>query len=147
MLSRATAYALKALAYLAAQPPGKLAGAREIARSTGAPMPFLWKVLRNLRHRKLIRSAKGVHGGYELACPANRISVLDVIELTQRDNPTTRCVLGRGDCAAASPCILHDAWTPLREKMLSTLEQTMVADLAPKPKPRRFAKRPKGKLG
>ena len=67
MFSRSAGYAVQALAYLAGQPSGKLTGAREIATATHIPMPFLWKILRNLSRTKLVRSFKGVRGGYELA--------------------------------------------------------------------------------
>ena len=61
-------------------------------------MPFLWKILRQLSQRKLTRSSKGVHGGYELARPANLIVLSQVIKLTQRQNPTTHCFRGVTAC-------------------------------------------------
>ncbi|MBV9610531.1 MAG: Rrf2 family transcriptional regulator, partial [Acidobacteria bacterium] len=79
MFSRSAGYAVQALTYLAGQPSGKLAGAREIAEATQIPMPFLWKILRNLARKKLVRSFKGVCGGYELARAAERISVSEVL--------------------------------------------------------------------
>jgi len=56
MFSRSAGYAVQALTYLAAQPSGKLTGAREIAETLQIPMPFLWKILRNLTRKKLVRS-------------------------------------------------------------------------------------------
>jgi Rrf2 family protein len=134
MLSRSTAYALKALAHLAALPPGTLAGAREIAAATGAPMPFLWKILRTLTQHKVIRASKGVHGGYELARPARRISLIEVTKATQRANPVTRCVLDPSDCNAANPCMLHDIWSAIRARTEITLQETTIADLANPPR-------------
>ncbi len=53
MFSRSAGYSIQALTYLAGQPPppGKLTGAREIAAAR-IPMPFLWKILRNLSQQK-----------------------------------------------------------------------------------------------
>lgn len=62
------------MAYLAVQKGGKLSGAREISEAEQIPMPFLWKILRLLTQRRLIRSFKGVRGGYELARPAEKVS-------------------------------------------------------------------------
>jgi Rrf2 family iron-sulfur cluster assembly transcriptional regulator len=131
MLSRSTGYALLALAYLAGQPPGKLAGAREIAASTGIPAPFLWKILRHLRYRKLVRSFKGVQGGYELNRPPKQITVIEVVAATQQENPGTCCVLGLLDCDEERPCLLHTAWTDMRRSIQAALANTTVADMVP----------------
>ena len=79
MLSRSAEYAISALKYLAQQPPGQLCGAREIAAETGVPLHYLWKVLKELRDSKIVRSFKGVKGGYELARPSRRITMRDVL--------------------------------------------------------------------
>ena len=70
MFSRTSGYAIQALTHLAGQPSGKLVGATEMAITLGIPKPFLWKILRRLSQKKLVRSFKGVRGGYELARPA-----------------------------------------------------------------------------
>jgi Rrf2 family transcriptional regulator, iron-sulfur cluster assembly transcription factor len=141
MLSRSTGYALMALVYLAAQPAGRLTGAREIAAATGAPMPFLWKILRQLSERKLTRSSKGVHGGYERARPANLIALAQVVKLTQRQNPATRCFLGEMACDPERACVLHETFAHLRESIQIAFDRTTIADLALGAKMRRSRKR------
>jgi len=143
MLSRSTGYALMALVYLAAQPVGRLTGAREIAAATGAPMPFLWKILRQLSQSKLTRSSKGVRGGYELARPAKLIALTQVIKLTQRQNPATRCFLGMTACDSEHPCVLHANLARLRESIQTAFDHTTIADLMSETKMRRSGKRSK----
>ncbi|MCI0626445.1 MAG: Rrf2 family transcriptional regulator, partial [Acidobacteria bacterium] len=67
LFSRTAEYAIRAMAFLALQKPGKLTGAREISEAERIPIPFLWKILQLLTRRKLVRSFKGIRGGYELA--------------------------------------------------------------------------------
>jgi Rrf2 family protein len=141
MFSRFTGYALKALAFLAQQPPGKLTGAREIAAATEIPIPFLWKVLRHLNRTKFVRSAKGVYGGYELARPAKQISLISVVEATQRQNPDLHCMLGIVECDPSQPCPLHEPWSDIRDRVQSTLSKKTVADLLPKRKSKLSSKR------
>ena len=95
MFSRSSGYALQALTYLAAQPSGKLVGAAEIATQLDIPMPFLWKILRKLNAKKLVRSFKGARGGYELARPAKNIRVSEVLAAGTEGDQLGRCVLGR----------------------------------------------------
>lgn len=130
MFSRSAGYAIQALTYLAAQPPGKLTGAREIAEEAQIPMPFLWKILRNLSQKKLVRSFKGVRGGYELAGAAEKISVTQVLAASPDARHTDYCVLGLAQCNDAAPCPLHESWKTVRSQIDDLLKETSLADLA-----------------
>jgi Rrf2 family protein len=69
VFSKATGYGIRALAYLArhfGEPP---CGLREIAEAEQMPPLYLSKVLSDLRRQRLVRSTKGIHGGYALAQP------------------------------------------------------------------------------
>lgn len=129
MFARSSGYAVKALTHLAGQPSGKLVGAREMATSLDIPMPFLWKILRKLGQRKLVRSFKGVRGGYQLARPAETIYVSEILT-AGRDNHVGRCILGLAQCDDQNPCPLHEHWKDLRVQIEHTLESTTLADLA-----------------
>jgi Rrf2 family protein len=130
MFSRSAGYSIQALTYLAAQPSGKLTGAREIAAASRVPMPFLWKLLRNLSQQKLLRSFKGVHGGYELARPAQKITIGEILAATPDSGLMDACVLGLGQCDEHNPCPLHTAWQTLRGEIETFLKRTTLADLA-----------------
>jgi len=130
MFSRSAEYAIRAMTFLALQPAGKLTGAREIALAENIPMQFLWKILQNLARRKLVRSFKGVRGGYELARPGDRISVDDVVRATDESTMAQGCVLGLASCSEEKPCPLHHTWKGIREQLTHMLEQTTIADLA-----------------
>ena len=128
--SRSAEYAIRAMTFLATQPPGKRTGAKAIAAAEKIPMPFLWKILRMLAHRRLVRSFKGLHGGYELALPARQIPLLAIIQALDAIDPASRCALGFGACSESSACSLHDSWKGLRERMAALLERNTLADLA-----------------
>lgn len=130
MFSRSAGYAVQALTYLAAQPSGKLTGAREIAVEVEIPMPFLWKILRNLSQKKLVRSFKGVRGGYELARAAEKISVSEVLAASPDARHADTCVLGLEQCNDSIPCPLHHSWKGVRNQIDGLLKQTTLADLA-----------------
>jgi Rrf2 family iron-sulfur cluster assembly transcriptional regulator len=130
MFSRSSGYAIQALTYLADQPSGKLVGAREMATRLGIPMPFLWKILRRLSQKKLVRSFKGVRGGYELARPAGAIRVSEVLAAGREGDQMGGCVLGLAECSDERPCPLHPYWKDLRRQIESRLKNTTLADLA-----------------
>jgi len=130
MFSRTTEYAIRALTFLAAQPPGKLSGAREIAGAERIPMPFLWKILQRLSRQGLIRSFRGVRGGYELARPPFRISIDAILKGMGSTELATACVLGLPKCRGNHRCPLHPVWDKTRDSMTRALRTTSLADLA-----------------
>lgn len=130
VFSRTTEYALRALTFLAMQPSGKLTGAREISEAEDIPIPFLWKILQVLGRHKLIRSFKGIHGGYELARPGSKINLLSVVAATDGADFTNHCVLGLPHCGEENACPLHNTWKHIRGDITTMLEENTLADLA-----------------
>jgi Rrf2 family protein len=74
------AHALRALAFLARHEGGGPVASHAIAAAEGLPERFLLKVLKPLASAGVLLSAKGPNGGYQLARPARRITLLDVVE-------------------------------------------------------------------
>jgi Rrf2 family iron-sulfur cluster assembly transcriptional regulator len=130
MFSRPVEYAIRAMTLLATQDPGHLTGAREISEAEKIPVPFLWKILRVLTRRKLVRSFKGIRGGYELARPAESISLNDIFLATDGKDFRDVCVLGLPECDNQYPCPLHEQWEQIRGNMTEMLDHTSLADLA-----------------
>jgi Rrf2 family protein len=81
-LTRASSYALHALAYMATRKKGhdEPIASHIIALDRKIPERFLLKVLKPLVSQQILLSIKGPHGGYRLARPANEITMLEVIE-------------------------------------------------------------------
>jgi Rrf2 family protein len=79
-LTRASSYALHAVAHMAAVGENRPLASHHIAQARGIPDRFLLKVLKPLVSAQILRSVKGPNGGYRLAKPASKITMLDVIE-------------------------------------------------------------------
>ena len=80
-LTRATCYALHALAYMASQKNvNKAVASHIVAQEKGIPKRFLLKVLKPLVTHNILSSVKGPKGGYRLARPASDITLLEIIE-------------------------------------------------------------------
>ena len=79
-LTRASSYALHAVAYMAAQKHHEPVASHHIARARGIPERFLLKVLKPLVSARVLLSIKGPNGGYRLARPASAITMLDILE-------------------------------------------------------------------
>ncbi len=96
----------------------------ELARRRQIPVQFLEQLFATLRRAGVVRSQRGVKGGYSLARPAAEVTVLELVELL--DGP-----LGRGaqgvfsDAAEAAGAVLAEA------TVASVAEQEIQAAGAP----------------
>lgn len=135
IFSKATGYGIRALAYLARQHDG-LCGLQEIADSERIPPIYLRKILGELRRHRLLRSVKGIHGGYELARPANTITLWEVFRVLEPDPYLDHCILGRGQCNGEASCALHEDWQRVRKELVHLLQSKTIAEViasAPRP--------------
>jgi Rrf2 family protein len=79
-LTRASSYALHAVAYMVIQKSDKPVASHHIAAARGIPERFLLKVLKPLVSARVLHSIKGPNGGYRLARTPGDISMLDILE-------------------------------------------------------------------
>jgi Rrf2 family protein len=79
-LTRASSYALHAVAFMAQQKNDKPVASHNIAQARGIPERFLLKVLKPLVSAHVLRSIKGPNGGYKLARSPNEITMLEILE-------------------------------------------------------------------
>ncbi|TMA50831.1 MAG: Rrf2 family transcriptional regulator, partial [Deltaproteobacteria bacterium] len=77
-IGRRVDYAIRALSYLAAQPPDKAVSRREIQSKQDVPAHFLSKIMKQLASGGLVHSYMGAHGGFALKKPAPEISLKEV---------------------------------------------------------------------
>ncbi len=79
-LTRASSYALHAVAYMADSGSNEPVASHVIAKARKIPERFLLKVLKPLVSARVLLSIKGPNGGYRLAKPASDISLLEILE-------------------------------------------------------------------
>ena len=79
-VSRSTAYALLAVGYLAKNQGDGLVLSDDIAKQYEIPLEYLLKILQQLVRAKVLRSKRGPQGGFWLAKPTNKITMLEIIE-------------------------------------------------------------------
>jgi Rrf2 family protein len=130
-LSRASSYALHALAILTTRKNGQLMPSHLIAEAAGIPERFLLKVLNPLVRAGILRSVKGPNGGYSLARPAGSITLLEVVEGV--DGPIRGQVPppeGKADPGLSRR--VHAACQRVADQTRKQLGRVTVADLAAK---------------
>jgi len=79
-IGRSTGYALLATCYVAQHPEKKTVLSQEISKKYEIPIEYLLKILQQLVRGNILRSKRGPRGGFNLARPANKITMLQIIE-------------------------------------------------------------------
>jgi Rrf2 family protein len=130
-LTSATRYALHALAYLARHGGGRMLAAAAIAGAAGLPERFLVKALRPLVGAGLLEAVRGPRGGYRLARPAKRITLLEVVEAVEGPVRGEVPPVGTGGVAAFDKR-LRAACDKAAEITRRQLRRVSLADLAGK---------------
>lgn len=105
---------------------------RDIAERTGLPQPYLEQILLALKGAGLVRSKRGVGGGYVLARPAEEIRISEVLSAV--DGPITLGDFGEphqdGACNHEGQCVLLAIWHQSGQVMREHLEGFTLASIA-----------------
>ncbi|NNE12761.1 MAG: Rrf2 family transcriptional regulator [Ilumatobacter sp.] len=126
-------YASRALLSLALQ--DRDAGptsVRDIAERTGLPQPYLEQILLALKGAGLVRSKRGVGGGYVLAREPGQIKLSEIVSAV--DGPITLGDFGQphqdGACDHEGQCVLLAIWNQAGDVMRRHLEGFTLASIA-----------------
>ena len=130
-VGRRVDYAVRALAYLAAQSPGKMVSKAQIKRSQDIPAHFLSKIMRDLVVRGLVQSRIGLKGGFSLARPATAITIKDIYEAVEGPLTVMECIdHGETYCWFSSVCTQISIWNKAQSIVGSYLATVSIADIA-----------------
>jgi Rrf2 family protein len=129
-LSKKADYALLAMRHLAANADRDAMSARELAETYDIPPELLAKVLQRLVRARLLDSHQGIRGGYGLARPATTMSVGDVIQAVDGPFTVTACSEADHSCDQYAKCNIRDPLWRIKDRIVSALAATSVAELA-----------------
>lgn len=93
----------------------------ELAKATDVSGHFLSKVLQQLVRSRLIRSQRGAGGGYVLAIPAERVSLLNILEAVEGPVRLNQCIEDGPSCYRKSWCPAHLVWAEAQAVITNVL--------------------------
>ncbi len=125
-------YACRALLSLALHTDGSgPTSVKEIAERTGLPQPYLEQILLALKGAGLVRSKRGIGGGYVLRRRPEEITLAQIVSAV--DGPITAGDFGRphedGACAHEGQCVLLAIWDEVGIHMRDHLTSYTLADM------------------
>jgi Rrf2 family protein len=129
-ITRATDYAVRVMIHLAGLPAGSNVRQSDLAAATGVSGHFLSKVLQHLVRTGLIRSQRGLGGGYVLAQPGEKISLLTIVAAMEGSVRLNQCLEEGPSCERKGCCPAHDVWIEAQLALEKVLGGVTVAELA-----------------
>ena len=125
-------YASRALLSLALhEGGGQPTSVRDIAERTGLPQPYLEQILLALKGAGLVRSKRGVGGGYVLARPPAELTLGQIVSAVE--GPIQAGDFGEphqnGACDHEGQCVLLGVWSDVGEYMRRYLDSFTLADM------------------
>lgn len=129
-LPRTAEYALRAVSYIAEHEAGGPVPVPAIAQALGAPQNYLSKTLHHLGTLGVLRSVRGVQGGYCLGVPPDRCRLADIVEPFLVET-AHHCIMGHVRCREDEPCGAHQRWMHVRETARTFFSELTMADLLP----------------
>jgi Rrf2 family protein len=135
-LSDGVEWGVHSCVLLAVLPADAALPAARLAEYHGVPSAYLAKHLQALARADVLETVKGPRGGYRLSRPAAEITVLEVVEAIDGDEPAFRCteIRRRGPSAVPAreyrlPCGIHRVFTRADDAWRAELAATTIADL------------------
>lgn len=126
-------YGLRCLLQLAqAEKCGDLLTLSQIAKREGISTANAGKLLWILNKAGLVRSQRGIKGGYSLARPASQIRLNEVIHVLDEDTVDSFCRTHTGvldECIHTSDCGIRPVITGLHEIVQTALSEITLAQL------------------
>jgi len=104
---------------------------RDIAERTALPQPYLEQILLALKGAGLVRSKRGVGGGYVLAREPHEISLAQIVAAV--DGPIVAGDFGEphenGACDHEGQCVLLSVWAEVGAQIRDKLQNLTLADM------------------
>ncbi len=127
MISQTVEYALRAMVILARH-DALLRSSRDIARAIDVPSPYLAKVMQGLVRAGLLRSRRGVNGGFTITKDPAELTVWDVVQAVDPIQRIRRCPLNL-DAHSGQLCPLHRRLDEALEGVETIFQETTLAEL------------------
>ena len=126
-LNQATDYAFRMVLYLASLPAGtKITGAA-LAEKQNIPERFLLKIMRSLTKAGIMKSYRGVEGGFALQRAPKDITLYDIIDAVEGQTELQRCL---HDIGCSGMCSIYAAFADIQRDLSNRLKSINFETLA-----------------
>ena len=132
MFSKSCEYAIRATIFIATQSQSNAnIGIKEIAKEIDSPIAFTAKILQVLVKNNILKSTKGVGGGFMiLKNDLKNLKLSDIVIAIDGNSVFLKCGLGLSNCSEDHPCPVHEKFKFVKKDLIYMLEHTTLEELS-----------------
>jgi len=127
--TKAEEYGILGVLYLAGKERSAVTPLSEIAEAQDIPEKFLAKIFQFLSRAGIVRSHRGVRGGFTLAKDPEEITIKEVLEAIQGPYHLMKCIPDYSICSKNENCALRELLIIAEKQLVSVFEKHTLADL------------------
>ena len=131
MFSKSCEYAIRATIFIATQSQSNAnIGIKEIAKEIDSPIAFTAMILQVLVKNNILKSTKGVGGGFMiLKNDLKNLKLSDIVIAIDGNSVFLKCGLGLSNCSEDHPCPVHEKFKFVKKDLIFMLENTNLEEL------------------
>jgi Rrf2 family protein len=122
-------YSIRILAELASADSGSPQSLRKLSESESISMKYMKQIMPKLESAGLVKSVKGVKGGYMLGRDSSEITIKDVFKALGGDMELAPCIPSPSLCEKYKNCKSRKVWETLNSRIIDFLEKITIKDL------------------
>ena len=133
MVSAKGRYALRIFIDLAQNQGDGFVALSEVSKRQDVSLKYLETIVATLVRGGLLRSQRGISGGYRLAKDAKDISIYEIFNITEGSLSPVACInCGEGFCNRANVCFTKEMWRGVDNLLNNYFKSISVQDLLDK---------------
>ena len=129
-IKRNSDYALTSLVYMAGFSKERVFDLRSVAKERNVSVIFLHKIFQKLSKKNIVKSHRGIYGGFSLAMDAEQITAKKIVETIQGPIALNKCLTGRYRCGREKGCVVRRYLARLQKDIAGKLEKLTLKNLA-----------------
>lgn len=127
-MGKLTDYGIVLMSYLAANRDLQFS-AHALADAVKVPLPTVRKVLKFLSQGGLLKSERGVSGGYSLGRLPEQISVAEIVTAMEGPIALTECVSEESQCDQETHCAIQTNWARINDAVFHALDEVKLSQM------------------
>ncbi len=128
-ITRQTEYAIRGLQELARHEGDTPVQLKSIARSCDVSEAFLAKIFQMLAQQNLVKSHRGVKGGFSLGRNPDDITLCDIVEVCEGGIALNHCLRAVSTCESSADCRISRVWSEAQNALTLALSKTLLSDI------------------
>lgn len=127
LITRRSDYAMRICRVLR---DGKVHNVREICQREDIPRAFAYKILREFEMADLVNSERGNQGGYYLNKSLDKLTLYDIVSITEGDLAILHCM--KEDCVRnpeSMPCKVHQEIERIQTILIDEMKRKTIEEI------------------